>query len=216
MERKIEFSIDEHYHVYNRGVDKRLIFNNNQDYERFTTLLFVANGTEPVNLRESINKPWSEINRGEAFVDIGAWCLMPNHFHLLLREKTEKGISRFLAKLLTAYSMYFNVRYQRTGRLFEGNFRATHADKDEYLKYLFSYIHLNPVKLVEPEWKEKGLQDENRAKNFLSRHRFSSYLDYLGEPRQESLILNKEAFPQYFNSKLDFSSQLSDWLSYKG
>ncbi len=216
MERKIEFSVDEYYHVYNRGVDKRIIFTNSADYHRFVTLLFVANSDKPVNFREISDKPWAEIERGETLTDIGAWCLMPNHFHLLLREKVEGGISRFLTKLLTGYSMYFNKRHNRTGRLFQNTFRASHADQDDYLKYLFAYIHLNPIKLIEPEWKEKGISDHRKINNYLSRHYFSSYPDYQNQSRQESLILNRSSFPKYFDSPRDFRDYLADYTEYQG
>ena len=91
---------------------------------------------------------------------------MPNHFHILVKEKIENGISKFMGKLTTGYSMYFNKRYDRTGSLFQGVFKSVHADSDEYLKYLFAYIHLNPIKLINPEWKENGIKDKNRANAF--------------------------------------------------
>ena len=99
--------------------------------------------------------------------------------------------------------MYFNKRYERTGRLFEGTFKSVHANNDEYLKYLFAYIHLNPIKLTNPMWKEEGIKDNNKAESFLNEYEFSSYLDYSSNmennrKRLESKILNKEVFPEYF------------------
>ena len=89
-----------------------------------------------------------EIDRGETLVDIGIYCLVPNHFHLLIKEKTENGISEFVKKVATGYSMYFNKKYERTGSLFEGPFKAKRIDTDEYLKYIFSYIHLNRKQII--------------------------------------------------------------------
>ena len=156
MERGITFSAGEYYHIYNRGVEKRHIFETNADRKRFLRLLYVCNGSKPVIMRDCQGLPLVEIDKGEDLVGMGAYCLMPNHFHLLIRETVDGGISKFMSKLTTAYSMYFNKRYDRKGTLFEKPFRARHIDDDNYLKYLFSYIHLNPVKMIDPAWKERG------------------------------------------------------------
>lgn len=145
-------------------------------------------------------------------MDIGAFCLMPNHFHLLLHEKIEGGITLFLRKLCTAYSMYFNTKNERTGKLFERAFLAEHADFDEYLKYLFSYIHLNPAKIVDSGWKERGPGNLNKVKDFVEKYEFSSYRNYLGE-LENNEILNKEAFPDYFSDK-GVRSEIEEWLTF--
>ncbi|MBI5411648.1 transposase [Candidatus Peregrinibacteria bacterium] len=216
MDRKLEFSIDEFYHVYNRGNNKGSIFIDDRDRERFVKLLFLCNGTRPVVFKEiPRSRTLGEIDRGETLVDIGAYCLMPNHFHLLLHEKIENGVSAFLQKLSTAYSLYFNKRHYRTGALFEGRFRAEHADTDEYLKYLFAYIHLNPIKLIDPKWKENGLRDQSRAEAHLAGYKYSSYADHAGSDRQEAAILSKSAFPEYFDTAKDFCECMNDWLDYQ-
>lgn len=112
MNRKITFSVDEHYHIYNRGTDKRQIFLDHDDYDRFVKLLYLCNGTESIVFRDIPIGETYGFDRGETLVDIGAYCLMPNHFHLLLREKNEGGISLFMKKLSTGYSMYFNLKKQ--------------------------------------------------------------------------------------------------------
>ena len=215
MERKFNFSIGEFYHIYNRGNGKRNIFLNKQDKERFILLLFVCNNVDHVVIKDlPRGSPLGKIKRGETLVDIGVFCLMPNHFHLLLHEKIEGGITKFMSKLLTAYPMYFNKKYERTGGLFEGTFKAEYVDNDNYLKYLFSYIHLNPVKLIEPKWKEVGVKNKNRVKKYLKEYKYSSYVDYLGEDREEKLILNKEAFPEYFEEFKDFEEFIDEWFDY--
>lgn len=148
-------------------------------------------------------------------VDIGAYCLMPNHFHLLVREKVEGGLTRFMRKLLTGYSMYFNLKHQRTGSLFEGPFKATHVADDNYLRYLFAYIHLNPVKIVQPSWPESGIAEVGQAAQHLSEYPFSSYPDYFGTDRPEKAILNRAAFPEYFAEPKDFGALIKDWLLYR-
>lgn len=183
--------------------------------KRFIKLLFVCNSNKPVVFKTIQGLPLDKIERGETLVDVGAYCLMPNHFHLLIREKMENGISLFMEKLATAYSMFFNKKNERTGGLFEGTFKATHANDDEYLKYLFAYIHLNPVKLIEPGWKENGIKDKNTANVFLNGYTFSSYVDYAGVERVESMILNRKVFPEYFSTLKDFNNMINDWLSFK-
>jgi putative transposase len=214
MERKANFSVNEFYHVYSRGNNKTAIFLDVSDQNRFQKLLFFCNSKQPLVFKTIQGLTLDEGKRGETLVDIGAYCLMPNHFHLLLREKSEGGISLFMKKLLTAYSMYFNKKYERTGKLFEGAFMAQHADHDRYLKYLFSYIHLNPVKVVCPKWKENGYMDLVQIKQYLKNFYYSSYLDYLGISRLENKILQRSSFPDYFSGNKDFEYFINEWLTF--
>jgi putative transposase len=214
MERKINFAVGEFYHIYNRGVEKRDIFLDDRDRKRFLRLLYVANSFKAFVFRDIANISYDDIKRGNPRVAIGAYCLMPNHFHLLVRETIEGGISTFMEKLGTGYSMYFNKRHTRVGPLFQGRFKAQHVDRDEYLKYLFSYIHLNPVKLLEPSWKESGIVDRNAAKRYLEDYLYSSYSDYEGTFREEKAILSREEFPDYFSLPHDFDSHVDDWLEF--
>ena len=214
MTRKFDFSVGEFYHVYNRGTDKRSIFLDEHDYQRFNKLLYLCNSGRSIVFREIPIGLAYGYERGETFVDIGAYSLMPNHFHLLFHEKINGGISSFMQKLLTAYSAYFNKKYTRSGGLFEGPFMATHIGTDEYLKYLFSYIHLNPVKIVDPNWKEDGIVDRDSAKKYLKQYSYSSYVDYMGQNRKESSVLNKEKFPEYFIEPKEFSWFIDEWLSF--
>ena len=222
VSRNISIAPDEFYHIYNRGTEKRDIFSDEIDRERFVALLYLCNSSEPVHI-DSIKKSRGstslevllQTDRSETLVDICAYCLMPNHFHLLVHEKEEKGISTYMQKLMTGYTMYFNKTHERSGVLFQSKFKATHADEDRYLKYLFSYIHLNPVKLIEPAWKEDGIRNKKVAEKYLRTYRFSSYLDYLNMPRLESKIINRIALPDYFRSARDFQTDITDWLDYR-
>lgn len=215
MERKFRFAQGEYYHIYNRGNNKSKIFlSADADQKRFQKLLYVCNGQNPVVYKTIQGRPLGKIERGETLVDIGAYCLMPNHFHILIREKTEGGIAKFMGKLATGYSMYFNKKNTRTGALFEGKFKAKYVDSDEYLKYLFAYIHLNPVKITDPKWKDDGIVDRTGAKQFLDAYLYSSYIDYAVGPRIEALILEKSAFPDYFSNIVEFSKFVDEWLDY--
>ena len=214
--RKVSFVSGEYYHIYNRGNSKQKIFNDKEDYERFVGLLYACNQRD--NLRvDDFKKDQGLFNifRTGVIIGIGAYCLMPNHFHILVTEIDEDGISRFIQKFTTAYVMYYNKKYKRTGSLFEGKFKAQHLDRDIYLKYLFSYIHLNPIKLIQSDWKEKGIKDKDKIIKFLTNYKYSSFLDYLDVERVQNKILDKNLFPKYFPDKKSFTTEILDWINYK-
>lgn len=212
--REIVFSTGEFYHIYSRGVDRRIIFLDDGDRSRFIRLLFLCNGSIPVIYRNFKDKSLNEIEVEEKLVAVGAYCLMPNHFHVLIKEIKDGGLAKFMSKLLTAYSSYFNKKYERRGALFSSKFGASHLNTDEYLKYIFAYIHLNPLKIIDSEWRKKIVESE-WAKKYLVNYQFSSYLDYLGQKRvEESLILNRTEFPDYFEAARDFENYIYDWINF--
>ncbi|MFA6251671.1 MAG: transposase [Candidatus Paceibacterota bacterium] len=214
--RKIKFIQGEYFHLYNRGNDKKVIFKDKEDYKRFVGLMYACNQIENFksdNLQK--DEGLFNVKRKNLLVSIGAYCLMPNHFHILIIQKEDEGISKFMKKLLTAYVMYFNKKYERTGSLFEGKFKAEHVDHDRYLKYLYSYIHLNPIKLIDKKWKEEGIKNKNQALKFLNEYKYSSYADYLGENRVQNKVLNIDNFPQYFSTEKYFKKEIFEWLSFK-
>lgn len=215
--RTISFSEHEFYHVYNRGTDKRVIYQSPKDYQRFLDLLFLANSDKSFNIRDlkKDHENIFECTRGNQLVAIGAYCLMPNHFHILVTPLAEGGLSKFMNKLTTGYSMYFNKKYERTGSLFEGRFKAKHADSDEYLKYLFSYIHLNPTSLIQTGWKEEGIKDVGKTFDFVSQYNYSSLMDNFTDARKIISILNKEVFPEYFSHNHELKTELFTWLEYE-
>lgn len=213
--RKISFVSGEYYHIYNRGNSKQKIFHDKADYERFAGLLYACNNQENFKI---FNIPkgqdlFSEEKR-KILVDIGAYVLMPNHFHILITQGENGDISKFIQKVSTAYVMYYNKKYERTGGLFEGKFKAQHAGNDRYLKYLFSYIHLNPLKLIYKNWKKEGIRNKKEALEYLSNYKYSSYADYIGFQRVQNKILNTETFPNYFLNKQSFLKEIFEWLSF--
>jgi putative transposase len=215
MTRTFTFAPGEFYHIYNRGTEKRDIFMSRSDQDRFLTLLYLANQSDPADLKLQGRTLLEKVERtGIPLVEIVAYCLMPNHFHLLIREIKDGGISKFMQKVTTGYTMYFNKWHERSGSLFQGKFKATHVADDRYLRYLISYIHLNPVKLIEPKWKETGIIDKMRAEKYLETYTPSSYLDYLGKKRAEGMILANEVLPEYFSSGMDFKIFVTEWLTY--
>jgi len=216
MSRTTIFAPNEFYHIYNRGTEKRKIFMDKTDFERFLALLYLCNSKEVVHLsiQGSTLKERLLLKRHDQLVDICAYCLMPNHFHILIRERAKNGVSQFLHKITTGYTMYFNKRNERSGALFQGRFKATHAKEDRYLKYLISYIHLNPIKIIDPKWKENGVKDKKQANNFLQQYQYSSYLDFCKKSRLEKKIISKTGLPEYFKSMNNFESTTRFWLNY--
>ncbi|HAE36751.1 TPA: hypothetical protein DCX66_03715 [Candidatus Nomurabacteria bacterium] len=230
--RKTTLVEGEYYHVYNRGNGKQKIFLDDEDYERFIKLLYICNSEKKINFREEIvnkNIDAFEFKRGQQIVSMGAWVLMPNHFHVYItipkgpafgeNKKEEKNslntISLFINKVCTSYSMYFNRKYKRTGSLFEGRFKSVHIKNDNQAKYLFSYIHLNPIKLIQSDWKDIGIKNKKEALDFLDNYKWGSYLDYLYIERKESKILNRENFLNYFDTKELFQKEILEWISPK-
>ena len=227
MSRNITFAPEEFYHIYNRGTEKRKIFMTAHDYDRFLALLYFCNDTIPVRMDDlqkhaksqgsTLRELFSSMERASTLVDLCAYCLMPNHFHLLIREKKAGGIGLFMQKIMTAYTMYFNVRYERTGTLLAGKYKATHVEDDRHLKYLVSYIHLNPVKIIDSKWKEDGITNSKKAMKFLEAYRYSSFLDYCEVNRPEKHIVNSNALVEYYDheSPRDFKTTLAEWLEYR-
>lgn len=214
MERKHIISEGEYYHLYNRGVEKRNIFLTREDRNRFKKLLYLANGTESFVYRDIAHKRLKDIDRGDPLVAIAAWVLMPNHFHILVKEITEGGTAMFMRKLCTGYSSYFNKRHERVGPLFQGRYKSQHVVEDSHLKYLFAYIYLNPLKLIDSGWKEQGSINVAKAKRFISEYKHSSYLSYVDTNREENILLSKNEFPDYFSEKKDFDDFHADFISF--
>ena len=221
MLRKDPFVNGEYYHLYNRGIDKRIIFKSKYDYERFIMLLYVSNSNnkDPFRLDNLINrqgKTFNEIlilDKEEPLVSIGAWCLMGNHFHLLVRQEVDGGITKFMRKLGVGYSMYFNIKYQRTGALFGGLFKAKLIGSDDnYLKHLLGYIHLNPLDNKFSGWEKEVDKSSISMKKFLESYPYSSYLDYLGAGRVERGIISPKNFPDYFQGIKSFQEFVENYF----
>lgn len=217
-QRKYNFVPGEFYHIYNRGTDKRPIFLDESDYQRFQTLLYLANTNKAISLKDIYrnNSNPFDIEIENKLVAIGAYCLMPNHFHILITPLSEVGLSVFMQKISTAYSMYFNKKYERTGSLFQGKFKSQHASEDPYLKYLFSYIHLNPIKLIQSDWKEIGIKDKQKAQDYLNSYKYSSYPEYCNQNRLESKIIDRTNFPDYFEGLQSSEREVLEWLFARG
>ena len=194
MTRRMSFEFDEWYHCYNRGVDKRKIFENESDANRFLMSLYLANGMEPVRLyhdEKPVLKNVLTQDRGSEIVAVGAYCLMPNHYHLLLKEITDDGITSFMRKLGTAYTMYFNKKYERTGHLFSGPFKAKPIGTDKYFQRVLHYVHCNPAELYERGWKMGKVRNMALLERKLVNFPYSSLRSFVSSNFHDP-VLSKE------------------------
>lgn len=230
--QKQELAEGEIYHVVLRGVEQRKIFLNTDDYFRGIFSLYEFNTKKLVTIRERrIERekfkraikaikasrsptPVIEDFRGELLVEILAFCLMPNHIHLLLRQSAPGGISKFIQKFGTGYANYFNKKYKRSGHLFQGKFRRVYIKNDNQLITVFVYIHANPVSIISPNWKEKGIKDFEKAIKFIETFKWSSFQDYLGKKNFPSLT-KREFLLGVLDGKKNARKVVSRWLKFK-
>lgn len=207
--RKLVFANDEIYHVFNRGVEKRPTFTNKWeldrallalDYYRFTNLpiklskVLILPNYDQIQLLKGIKKD------NEKLVEIICFCLMPNHFHFMLKQKMENGISIFVSNFTNSYTKYFNTRNERVGPLFQGTFKAVRIASEEQLIHVSRYIHLNPVSsfLIKPEE--------------LENYEWSSYPEYLN--LLDRNITSKEIVLSFFASLGKYKKFVMDQVDY--
>ena len=218
--RNIRFVNEGIYHVYNRSVEKREIFVDDQDRFRFIHDLFEFNDEAPaVNLyykRPLIQsyeaKPRKiEQQKRKLLVEILAFVVMPNHFHLLLRQIKENGISNFMHKLGTGYAMYFNQKYERAGSLFQGTYKAILVNQEAHFIHLPYYIHFNPLDLKFPEWRDREIKNYKQAMKFLENYRWSSFLDYIGKKNFPS-VTQREFLNEFFEGPENYKKDAMKWL----
>lgn len=206
--RKVELAVGEYYHIYNRGVDKRIIFSDDYDVERFVLSMIEFNVIEPIGSiyekrfsdkklgRETSKKDETEEQK---LVDVVAYCLNPNHFHLLLKQTSDGGISEFMKRLSGGYTKYYNHKYERSGVLLQGVFRAIHVNSNEYLLHVSAYVNLNnrvhrldnqlgreTSKLVKSRssWQEYMRKEANLKMSFCAKDAILKQFRSIGEYRQ--------------------------------
>jgi len=177
-------------------------------------MLNTHNDIDPSNFFRTHNVAQAfELDRGKQLVALGAYCLMPNHFHLYVTPIVGGGVSKFMQRVQTAYTKYFNEKHDRTGSLFEGTFKSEHVKTDRQAKYLFSYVHLNPAKLRNSRWKEKLSRDWKSLRNYVTEYPYSSYREYATGVHR---ITNPERFPSFLKSKKDVRDHIGEWLRQEG
>ena len=208
------------YHIYHRGVEERKIFLEEKDYFRFIHDLFEFNDEAPamniyyrfpyLRFYEVFYEVEPRKNR-KIIVKILAFSLMPNHYHLMLEEIKERGIVKFMQKLNTGYTMYFNQKYQRGGPLCSGRFKAVAIEKESHFIHLPFYIHFNCLDLIELQWREGKIKNFSKAINFLNAYRWSSHLDYSGIKNFPSVI-QTEFLNKIFKEPKHYCLLIRNWI----
>lgn len=194
--RKAQLVNHEYYHIYNRGVDKREIFSDDRDYKRFLLSMLLMNDEKDglmIRWRNFLaSRPNSSANEflrlnlseRKELVEIIAYCCNPNHYHFILRQLRDRGIERFMQKIATGYTMYFNEKYHRTGALFQGRFKSSHIKSEGSLSRYSIYVSCNSeVHKICP------------AKNYP----WCSFLHHIGKSRDD-LVKDKEFRREFRNS----------------
>lgn len=208
--RNTGFANNQIYHIFNRGTDKRKIFLSNSDCKRFLKNMSIFNTTGEVPRHlERIEHSVIDSKKGQPLVDVLCFCLMPNHFHLMVRQRAEGGISKYLHRLQMGYSKYFNLKNERSGNLFQGAYKAVRVQKTNQFQYLPLYIHMNPLDLVEPAWEERGIRDIRKAMKFLEEYSWSSLKTYIAGTAP-SYLETKTLSALYASSA--WRAAIIDWL----
>ena len=206
------------YHLLNRGTEDRVIFKDRRDYERFLITIFECNDINslPENKqnrhRRCENRIFSQ-EPNKPLVEILCLCLMPNHFHIAVKQAVDGGISKFMQKLGNSYTKYFNIKNNRKGSLFMSRYKSVHVGKDSQFEHLISYIHANPLDLVMPEWREGKIKNPNKARNFLENYVWSSYPFYENGKILELIrqIIKPKMVNAFYPKKGDHFDYISSW-----
>jgi putative transposase len=187
---------EEYYHVFNRGMNKQVVFNNDIDRLRFLFLILVLQGEVIIKnvsreVRQRVQSSTLHINQDlmndvlkNRTVGLVSFCLMPNHFHLIVKEIENGGIAKYMQRVLTAYTKYFNTKYEHSGHLFQGSYKSVWISDDKQLMHLSAYIHKNPRELK--NWRGK-----------VDHYPWSSYRDYLNENRFGELLVTSVIMDRY-------------------
>ena len=204
--RKFPFVNGEYYHIFNRSIAGFNIFNDPKKFHRFTRLIdyyqFENNELSYSKFLETAQARFIIKFTGETLVNIIAYCIMPTHFHLLLKQNLENGIVHFMSKIENSYSKYFNSILKRKGPLWEGRFESVHVDTDEQLLHLTRYIHLNPssANLV----KKPGHWEYSSYHEYINRENDNRICAY-----NEIIDLSAEQYRKFVNDRVKYQKELS-------
>lgn len=206
--RKIVFANGEYYHVFNRGVEKRPTFTAKYEFLRAVdSINFYRFGNLPIRYskylvldRDKKEQFLKGLVNSQLQVEIIAYCLMGNHFHILLKQLQYNGVVKFMAKFTNSYTKYFNAKHKRVGPLFQGIFKAVHVESDEQLLHLSRYIHLNPVTSFIVTIDE------------LTNYRWSSYPEYLNIVNTG--MINKSEILNFFKNSAEYEKFVFDQGKY--
>ncbi len=201
-------------HLLNRGFEKRDIVKDDSDRLRFVHSLFIFNDRNYVDPNHRRTK--TSGGDRKLLVNIHAWCLMDNHYHLLVSPINEetRNVSLFMKKLNMGYAKYFNERYERSGYLWQGRYKKLKIEKDSHFTYIPYYIHLNPLDYSMPEWRQGQVSDLKKALGFINSYRWSSYLDYSGRNNFASII-NRDLLDDIFGTQENMMKNIEKIITTK-
>lgn len=220
MFRKEKFAPGEYYHIYNRTILNMPEFKNYSNAERLAQAFLIANSTKSSeafqylrNYKEAtINDIIEIVKQGEKLVDILCYTIMPDHYHLLLKERKEGGISSFIHKCNISVAKYINIKNDRLGPLFESLFKSKHISTNEYLLHLSLYIHLNPLDFLSGrEWRVHKINDWDLVREKLFNYPWSSLTAFLNKNNEDKIISGTEIILNQFKDKKEYESFLRDW-----
>lgn len=234
--RKRPFENSEIYHITTRRIGDELLFKNIDDYYRGIFSIYEFNNSNPVEIRKRrkaraafkkklqsmggnpVAVPTEEmVDKRNKFVEILTFCFIPNHIHLLLRQIQDEGISKFMQKFGAGYSSYFKEKYNQQGKgyFFQKRFEAVHIKTEDQLRTVFVYIHTNPISLIEPNWKERGIRNPEKVIKFLEDYKWSSYPDYIRK-RNFPSVTEREFLLEIMGGEQGCKRFVEDWVKYKG
>lgn len=220
MLRKEKFAPGEYYHIYNRTLSNIPVFKERGNCDRLMQAFLLANSTQASkafqflrdNKNASIEDALEITKNGKKLVDVICYTIMPDHYHLLLKEKLEGGITSFIHRCNISVVKYINTKTDRRGPLFESLFRSKHVATNNYLLHLSLYIHLNPLDfLVGKQWRKHGLPNWNQIRNKLINYHYSSLKTFLNKNHNDKIISGTEIIKGQFKNEKEYESFLCEW-----
>ncbi|MEW5907726.1 MAG: transposase [Patescibacteria group bacterium] len=220
MLRKEKFTTNEYYHIYNRTLSNSPFFREKSNCERLIKALLLANSTQASQalqfLRDNKNAPIENAleiaKNGKKLVDVVCYVIMPDHYHLLLKERLEGGITSFIHRCNISVAKYINTKINRHGPFFESLFKSKHITTNEYLLHLSLYIHLNPLDFISgKQWRRHKIQNWNKIRNRLIAYPYSSLKNFLEKNYNDKILSGTEIIKKQFKNKMGYESFLHEW-----
>ena len=232
MNRRPQLITGEVYHISSRTVADTVIFEDENDFYRGIFSIYEFNNKDSVEIwkrrRERMifkknqkfngaggrpTSPALEPDMRDKLVEVWAFSFMPNHLHLIVKQLKDNGIVEFMKKVNGGFAKYFNEKYKRKGHLFD-KFYPVHIKNDEQLKNAFTYVHTNLISLIEPGWKEHGVKNPEKVKEFLENHKRHSYPDYLGK-KNFFFVTDREFLSEIMGGEIGCMADVDNWIIHK-
>lgn len=220
MIRKEKFIPGEYYHIYNRALFNFPVFKDSKNCDRLMQAFLLANSTQSSqafqflrnNERATIEDALKIAKNGEKLVDVICYAIMPDHYHLLLKEKIEGGITSFVHRCNISVAKYINIKIERRGPLFESLFKSKHIANNNYLLHLSLYIHLNPLDFLDGKyWREHKMKNWGHVRDKLAGYSYSSLRSFLNKKYEDKIISGTDIIINQFKNMKEYEEFLRDW-----